>query len=222
MEYKEEDYLMLSGIQHFAFCRRQWALIHIEQLWSDNLRTTEGNLLHEKCHDGYSSESRRDVILSRGVPIFSRDLGVSGECDVVEFRSSECGIMLEGKKGRYDVYPVEYKHGEPKDTDVDILQLVAQAMCLEEMLCCKVEKGAIFYGKTKHRESVDMTSERRESVRHIFSEMHEYMRKGHIPKVKTTKGCKACSLRDLCLPAIQKKSSAKGYLEDTLGKVIME
>ena len=78
MGYREEDYLMLSGIQHFSFCRRQWALIHIEQQWDENLRTVEGNLFHKKAHDGYSSEKRKDIIVSRGMPVFSRELGVSG------------------------------------------------------------------------------------------------------------------------------------------------
>lgn len=82
---------MLSGIQHFAFCRRQWALIHIEQLWEENLRTVEGDLLHENCHDAYFSESRKEVLISRGMPIFSRNLGASGECDIVEFRKSATG-----------------------------------------------------------------------------------------------------------------------------------
>lgn len=222
MEYKEEDYLMLSGIQHFAFCRRQWALIHVEQLWAENLRTTEGNIMHEKCHDGYSSECRRDVILSRGVPIFSRELGVSGECDVVEFRSSDSGVSIMGRRGLYEVYPVEYKHGEPKASDIDILQITAQAMCLEEMLCCEIPSGAIFYGKTKHRVNVAFSAEKKEHVRKMFTEMHDLVKRGYVPKVKTTPSCKACSLKDLCLPSIQRTSTARSYTDDTLGKESLE
>lgn len=115
-KYKEEDYLMLSGIQHFSFCRRQWALIHIEQQWDENLRTVEGNIFHKKAHDGYSSEKRQDVIISRGMPVFSPALGVSGVCDIVEFcRNDKKGISLHGREGRYLVYPVEYKKGQPKE-----------------------------------------------------------------------------------------------------------
>ena len=140
--YKEEDYLMLSGIQHFSFCRRQWALIHIEQQWDENLRTVEGNIFHKKAHDGYSSEKRRDVIISRGMPVFSPALGISGVCDIVEFyRDDKKGISLHGREGRYLVYPVEYKKGQPKEDEADVLQLAAQAMCLEEMLECEIEKG---------------------------------------------------------------------------------
>lgn len=101
MEYKEEDYLMLSGIQHFAFCRRQWALIHIERVWEENLRTVEGSLMHERCHDTYLSECRGEVILSRAMPVFSASMGVSGACDVVEFHKSAQGISLPGRKGCY-------------------------------------------------------------------------------------------------------------------------
>ena len=93
---------MLSGIQHFSFCRRQWALIHIEQQWDENLRTVEGNLFHKKAHDGYSSEKRKDTIISRGMPVFSRELSVSGICDIVEFKRNDAeGIALRGREGKY-------------------------------------------------------------------------------------------------------------------------
>ena len=144
-EYKEEDYLMLSGIQHFAFCRRQWALIHVEQQWQENVRTVEGELLHKRAHDTYSSEKRNDVVISRGLPVHSREMGVSGVCDIVEFRRAEEGITLHGHRGTFQVYPVEYKRGKPKDTQIDILQLTAQAMCLEEMLSCTIAEGAVLY-----------------------------------------------------------------------------
>ncbi|WRS27154.1 CRISPR-associated protein Cas4 [Oscillospiraceae bacterium MB08-C2-2] len=217
MAYEEEDFLMLSGIQHFAFCRRQWALIHIEQLWEENLRTVEGNLLHENCHDGYSYESRKDVIISRGMPIFSRTLGASGACDIVELRKSREGISLHGREGLYIPYPVEYKHGEPKDNDVDSLQLVAQAICLEEMLSCEISDGAIFYGKTKRRQKVVLTKELKEQVRSFFAEMHSYVQRGYVPKVKPTKSCHACSLKNLCLPKLCKIKSVRDYLEQNLG-----
>lgn len=218
MEYKEDNFLLLSGIQHFAFCRRQWALIHIEQMWDENLHTTEGKLMHEKVHDSYSSESRREVIISRGMPVLSRELGVTGECDVVEFRKAKNGITLSGRTGEYMVYPVEFKHGEPKDIDADILQLAAQAICLEEMLCCEIEQGAIFYEKTKRRFKVEITDELRIKVKDMFSEMHSLYEKGYVPKVKPKKGCNACSLKNLCLPKLLKIKSAKEYLDDCLGK----
>lgn len=208
---------MLSGVQHFAFCQRQWALISIEMLWEDNVRTVEGDILHEKCHDGYSSESRGEVIISRGVPIFSRTLGASGECDVIEFRKSKNGITLSGRDGLYEPYPVEYKHGEPKENNVDEVQLAAQAICLEEMLMCEINQGAIYYGMTKRRLKVEITDELKNEVRKLFEQMHQYYDKGYVPKVKPTKSCNACSLKELCLPKLQKIGNVKKYLDETLG-----
>ena len=211
--YKEEDYLMLSGIQHFSFCRRQWALIHIEQQWDENLRTVEGNIFHKKAHDGYSSEKRQDVIISRGMPVFSPGLGISGVCDIVEFyRDDKKGISLHGREGRYLVYPVEYKKGQPKEDEADILQLAAQAMCLEEMLECEIEKGYLFYGEIRRRIEVRLDEDIRQQVRDTFEEMHHYYERRYTPKVKRTKACNACSLKDLCLPKLMKERSVKEYI----------
>ena len=106
MVYKEDEYLMLSGIQHFKFCRRQWALIHIEQQWEENVHTVIGELMHKKVHDPSAKEKRKDVIFVRALPISSRELGVSGECDLIEFHKCEDGITLFGHRGLYSVFPV--------------------------------------------------------------------------------------------------------------------
>lgn len=216
--YDDDEFLMLSGIQHFTFCRRQWALIQIEQLWEENMRTAEGRAMHDNAHDPYFSESRGEVIISRAMPVFSRELGVSGECDIVEFRKSSCGVSLNGRNEKYTVYPVEYKRGGPKDSDEDILQLVCQSICLEEMLCCEITEGAIYYGKTKHRLKVPITDELRERVKTVCSEMHEYYSRGYVPKVKPTKSCNACSLKELCLPKLMKPKDFRTYLDENLGK----
>ncbi len=218
MEYREEEYLMLSGIQHFSFCRRQWALIHLEQQWDENLRTVEGNLFHKKAHDGYSSEKRGDVIVSRGMPVFSRTMGVSGVCDIVEFhRDDKRGIPLYGREGKYLVYPVEYKKGQPKEEEEDILQMAAQAMCLEEMLGCNISKGYLFYGEIRRRMEVPLEEGIRQSVRDSFLEMHQYFQRNYTPKVRRTKACNACSLKNLCLPQLMKQKSARDYVDRQIG-----
>ena len=218
MEYREEEYLMLSGIQHFSFCRRQWALIHLEQQWEENLRTVEGNLFHKKAHDGYSSEKRGDVIVSRGMPVFSRTMGVSGVCDIVEFhRDDKRGIPLYGREGKYLVYPVEYKKGQPKEEEEDILQMAAQAMCLEEMLGCNISKGYLFYGEIRRRMEVPLEEGIRQSVRDSFLEMHQYFQRNYTPKVRRTKACNACSLKNLCLPQLMKQKSARDYVDRQIG-----
>lgn len=216
MAFKEEDYLQLSGLQHFSFCRRQWALIHIEQQWAENLRTADGRILHEKAHDGSQREKRGDLLITRNMSIHSPTLGVSGSCDVVEFQRGDRGIPLSGQEGLWQPYPVEYKRGAPKATDADRLQLCAQAMCLEEMLCCDIPKGALFYGETRRRETVDLAPELREKVRTLIGGMHELYQRQHTPRVKPQKGCSACSLKELCLPKLMKRRSAADYLRKSM------
>ena len=109
MAYKEEDFLQISGLQHFQFCRRQWALIHLEQQWAENLRTVEGELLHQRAHDASQRERRGELLMTRDMRVFSATLGLSGSCDVVEFKRCENGVPLSGMEGKYQPYPVEYK-----------------------------------------------------------------------------------------------------------------
>lgn len=215
-EYKEEDFLMLSGIQHYAFCPRQWALIHIEQQWEENYYTVMGNIMHENAHDKDFTEKRKNIIITRGMPIFSRTLGVRGDCDVVEFPQQKEGIPLKNYTGTYLPVPVEYKRGKPKEHDADILQLCAQAICLEEMLVCTVDKGYLYYGETKRRVLVDFDECLRQKVRDSFEIMHQLYNKNHTPKVKVSKACKACSLSELCLPKLNKKISVADYLNKKL------
>lgn len=146
----------------------------------------------------------------------SRKMGISGECDVVEFRSCEDGIRLYGHRGLYSIYPVEYKKGKPKVEDEDRLQLAAQAMCLEEMFSAEVPEGALFYGETRRREAVKIDGDLREEVRAMFREMHGYYERRYTPKVKYSKACSACSLKDICLPGLGKSVSAKEYIRRIL------
>ena len=214
MEYQEEDYLLLSGIQHFAFCRRQWALIHIEQQWQENVRTFEGKLMHDRAHDPDFREKRKGVLTIRAMKVSSPTLGISGECDVVEFHEAREGITLQGYGGTYCVIPVEYKRGAPKQHDADELQLTAQAMCLEEMLVTRIEKGYLYYGETRHRQEVFFSDELREKVKKFFEEMHSYKKRVYTPTVKIKSSCKQCSLYDLCMPQLCKEVSAVKYVED--------
>ena len=216
MEYSEEDYLFISGIQHFKFCRRQWALIHVEQQWEENVHTVIGELMHKKAHDPYLTEKRKDTIIVRALPVVSKDMGISGECDVVQFRRCEDGVRLHGHRGLYSIYPVEYKKGKPKTDEKDQLQLAAQAMCLEEMFSTKIKEGALFYGETKRREIIHITDELRIEVRDMFQEMHHYFSRHYTPKVKTSKSCSSCSLKEICLPKLSKTVSVGTYMKRML------
>lgn len=216
MEYSEEDYLFISGIQHFKFCRRQWALIHVEQQWKENVHTVIGELMHKKAHDPYLTEKRKDTIIVRALPVVSKEMGITGECDVVEFRRCEDGVRLHGHRGLYSIYPVEYKKGKPKTDEKDQLQLAAQAMCLEEMFSTKIKEGALFYGETKRREIIHITDELRIEVRDMFQEMHHYFSRHYTPKVKTSKSCSSCSLKEICLPKLSKTVSVGTYMKRML------
>ena len=198
--YQEEDFLLLSGIQHFAFCTRQWALIYIEQQWAENIYTAEGKLMHKRAHDASQRERRGDVLILRELRVFSRTLGIVGHCDVVEFHQREDGVSLYGQEGLWTPFPVEYKRGRPKSHRADELQLCAQACCLEEMLCCEIAKGALFYGETKRRQEVLLDGELRAMLRDMVEEMHRYMRRGHTPRVKPNKGCMPVPLRTYAFP----------------------
>lgn len=216
MAYDEEDYLQLSGLQHFLFCRRQWALIHIENQWSENIRTIEGKILHERAHDASQREQRGDLLITRDMRIFSRSLGISGACDVVEFRRSKTGVPLVGLEGLFQPCPVEYKKGKPREDHANDVQVCAQAMCLEEMLCCSIPEGILYFGETRKRVKVPLTEELREEVRVALDEMHQLYKRKHTPKVKRTKACNACSLKEICLPALMKKNSVTAYYRSRL------
>lgn len=211
--YAEEDYLQLAGIQHFEFCRRQWALIHIEQQWEENLRTVEGSIMHERAHNGPLSESRGTFFAIRGLRVASAELGISGICDVVEFHLDKDGIPIHGRDGKYRVVPVEYKKGIDKESDCDRLQLAAQIMCLEEMFACDITAGYLYYGVPHRRSKVEMNDELRIRVRDCCCEMHKLYDKKHTPKVKPSKACNACSLKEICIPKLCKDKSAKEYIE---------
>ncbi|SES27328.1 CRISPR-associated exonuclease Cas4 [Gracilibacillus ureilyticus] len=212
----KEDFLMLSGIQHFRFCKRQWALIHIEQQWAENVKTVQGQHLHNKADQPFVREKRKDKLIVRALPVHSNELKITGICDVVQFEEDEKGISLQLEEGKYLPYPVEYKRGKPKKSDIDVLQLVAQAMCLEEMLLCEVKKGYLYYGETKRRVEVNFSDQLKQNVRDIVVEMQQYYKKKYTPKVKTGAFCKQCSLQNICLPKILNKTSVARYIDRML------
>ncbi len=216
MTYDEDEFLLISGIQHFSFCRRQWAMIHLEQQWKENLRTVEGRIVHERCHDEGFTEKRKDLLTTRGMRVFSRSLGAVGQCDVVEFHRQADGVRLFGQEGAWRAVPVEYKRGKPKTEDCDRLQLAAQAMCLEEMLGGEVPRAYLFYDEIRRREEVEVTEALRQEVRDVFREMHDYARRGHTPKAKPKKQCQSCSMKELCLPRLPKLLSVDEYYRRAL------
>jgi len=216
-EVDTENYLMLSGIQHIAFCERQWALIHVEKVWAENTRTFGGHLMHERADDPYFTESRGTLLICRSVPLCSHTLQLNGIADVVEFISDDInGVQIKGWKGRWSPVPVEYKYGKPKEHDADKLQLCAQAICLEEIFEIEVPLGHIYYGKTRHRIEVEFNGELRQKVYFFAQKMRDYAEKGFTPKPELKSNCRNCSLVNLCVPEISKRGLVKGYIKRTV------
>lgn len=201
INYSDEDLLPLSALQHYVYCPRQCALIHVEQLWSENRFTAEGRAQHERV-DRPEHESRAGVRTEYAVLLRSLQLGLIGKADAVEF---------EGDR----VFPVEHKRGRPKPDHCDWVQLCAQALCLEEMMSVKVPQGAIFYGKPRRRQVVTFDPALREETREVILAVHELIRSGKTPPpVYEKKKCDACSLNELCMPTVCKHVA--GYLQEAL------
>lgn len=216
MSYIEDDYLQLSGLQHYLYCPRQWGLIHIEQQWVENLHTILGNIMHQRTHDEFQTEKRGKLLITRGMQIASSTLGLSGQCDVLEFHQNKEGIALHNWEGTWIPFLVEYKKGEPKEGRYDEAQLCAQAICLEEMLCCEIPEGALFYGTNKRRSNVIFSEELRTLVRDSSQEMHKLYQRATTPKAKKTRKCSACSLLNICLPVKSTMPTTKCYYEEHL------
>lgn len=212
----EDNYLLISGIQHFDFCRRQWALIHIEQQWKDNVLTAEGENVHLRCHNDLIYEKRGSSLTVRGMRVVSHNLKMTGVCDVVEFTADEQGIELQNHEGRWQPAPVEYKHGASKTIDADRLQLCAQAIALEEMFVCDIRYGYIYYAKTRKRECVELTDALREMTTNMAKEMSELFGRGHTPNVRKSIKCRSCSLYDICIPQIVSEPSVSKYIDSML------
>jgi len=198
MMYSEDDLIQLSALQHLVFCERQCALIHIEQLWTENLFTAEGRIMHNKV-DTANCESRGNVRIEYSVPIRSLRLGLIGKADVVEFHRKDDGMWMP--------FPVEYKRGKPKIDDCDKVQLCAQAICLEEMLNVEIKAGAIFYGRTRRREDVVFDEKLRLETEDAAKKVHALIESGMTPKADYSKKCKKCSLYEQCMPKISSKVS---------------
>jgi CRISPR-associated exonuclease Cas4 len=211
--YTDDDFLSLSGIQHFFFCKRQWALIHVEQQWAENLRTAEGHIIHERVDDPYFRESRGDIVISRAVPLVSYSLGLSGIADMIEYHRSDIGISVPGREGQWIMKPIEYKRGKPKIDERDEVQLCAQVMCLEEMCGLRIDDADFYYHEIRRRQNLKISNELRASVSSLADEMHKVFQNGITPEAQTGKHCSQCSLVDICVPNLTKrKKTVQSYI----------
>lgn len=213
-QYSEEDLLRLSGIQHFCYCPRQWALIELEQVWADNHLTSLGQVLHQKVNKPEATERRRDIITLRSVPLASYTLGLYGLSDAVELHATKERIghfVHRQYPGHWLPIPIEYKRGRPKKHNADKVQLCAEAISLEEMYQVDIPIGYIYYGETRHREEVRLTDTLREETRNIADEMHRVFINRSLPPANYHSGCRSCSLIEQCMPHLSDLESVDSY-----------
>lgn len=211
----EKELLPISALQHVVFCERQWGLIHLEGIWAENVLTAEGRILHERTHEA-GVETRGDIRIARELRLRSLTIGLVGQADMVEFHrraEGEAGAELEDSPGLWLPVPVEYKRGRPKPDSSDLVQLCAQAMCLEEILETGVPQGAIYYGQPRRRLTVEIDDALRSETVHISRRLHQLYKIGRTPAARYEKKCRQCSLYDHCLPKTTGGSrSARDYL----------
>ena len=228
----DDQFIPISALQHWLYCPRQCALIHVEQAWAENKFTAEGRVMHENAHEG-ADETKSGVRITRGMPVVSQILGLTGQCDVVEFRAAADGDARELSESNIKsqisniisaarVLPVEYKRGKPKAHRADEVQICAQAMCLEEMLGTTIERGCLYYGEKRRRTDVVFDGELRELVGKTIGEVRQCFASGLTPTAEyDAKRCDACSLIDLCQPHAMrfKKGVAAWFLSSLTSQI---
>jgi CRISPR-associated exonuclease Cas4 len=220
--YSEDDLLPVSALADLMFCERRAALHHIEKIWEDNLFTAEGTILHERTDSEQNTEVRGDIRIAHGLRLRSLRLGLSGKADVVEFHrvpDGSSGVKLERVAGFWQPFPVEYKRGTLRHEEGYEVQLCAQALCLEEMLCSEVPTGALFYGKTARRLNVDFDEKLRQKTEIAAARLHELFSARQTPPASYENKCEKCSLISICLPkATSQRRNVRRYLAEALTK----
>ncbi len=187
----ENQAVSISALQHYIYCPRQCGLIHVAQVWSENLHTQKGRREHDRV-DVPEYEMKAGMRIERALPVWSEKLGLTGKCDVVEFHADG------------SVYPVEYKHGPRKKGLHDDVQLCAQAVCLEEMLAVSISEGAIYHVKSRRRRTVALDDVLRQHLFETVQSVHAMIESQVIPNAVFGKHCEQCSLRDICMPDVRK------------------
>ncbi|TMN24445.1 CRISPR-associated protein Cas4 [Pseudoxanthomonas sp. X-1] len=203
----DADLIPLSALQHYLYCPRQCALIHVEQQWAENRQTAEGRLLHQRA-DAPQAERRRGVRTVTAMPLLALELGITGKADAVEFHHDGEGEVA---------FPVEYKRGRPKAHRADEVQLCAQALCLEYMLGRGVATGALFYGQTRRRKEVAFDAALRALTLRTIADTRAMLQQGTTPSARyEDKRCDACSLIDVCQPRLLGRGAVEGWLRHQL------
>lgn len=216
MSENNKYYISISALQAFSYCRRKFVLEYLEHLWEPNIYTTEGAIQHQIVHNYENYESRGNLLITRSLAIVSEKYHLVGNCDVVEFHKQKDGIVLQNKLGYWQPIPIEYKHSN-KVIEGSILQLCAQALCLEEMLSCQINYGFLFYKNTKQRDKIEFTEDIRNKVIATSNEILKYVVSKEAPKVRVSKKCNNCTIKNLCLPKIL-NTNITSYIEENINE----
>jgi len=203
-EFSEDEFIMISALQHYIFCPRQCGLIHVDDVWQENLFTVRGEILHEKV-DSDTYETRGNIKTVRGLRIHSYKYGLVGRCDVVEF--------IQTSKGQ-EILPVEFKAGEPKEDISDKVQLCAQVLCLEEMLNTKINTAAFFYGKIRRRYNVEIDNALRKQTIEVIEKVREIISSKIVPTAEYSTKCRNCSIQSVCQPKAMNKRKLHNYIKE--------
>ena len=213
--YSEDDLLPISALQHLEFCPRRCALVHVEGIWADNVQTAEGRALHDRVHQS-PSENAGGIRIARRLRLCSQRLGLFGVADVVEFHPAKSGdqrsFALPNLEGRWTAFPVEYKRGRKKPEKSYMVQLCAQALCLEEMLGTHVPAGALYHGKSRRRQVVQLNDALRSRTEHLAGELRRLIESASVPPPVHGPKCKYCSLFAKCMPKLSPSRSARVYV----------
>jgi len=214
--FTDSDLLPLSALQHYIYCPRQCALIHVEQQWVENRYTAEGRAQHDRV-DRPEHETRDGIRTEYAVLLRSLRLGLIGKADAIEFHS-DLKSEISNMKSPVRVFPVEHKRGRPKPTHCDWVQLCAQAICLEETMGVEIEEGAIFYGTPRRRQNVEFSSDLRKETEQTAAALHALIQSGKTPPAEyDKKKCDACSLLEICMP--QKRRAVSDYMKKALSEI---
>lgn len=219
MPYSDEDCIAISGLQHLAFCPRQWGLIHLDQEWVENRLTAEGKTLHLRVDEGYR-EFRRGLRQYSGLHVRSHEIGLYGRLDVLEVLESvgpKIEVPLLGLSGNWTLHPVEFKRGQPKRHDADLIQLCAQALCIEEMTGVSIVEASVFYGEIRKRIQVELTDSLRSRTIDLAQLAHRLIASGKVPDAEILPHCKACSLNEICMPRSNQTRRLEAYKRELLG-----
>lgn len=198
--YSEDEFLTLSSLRHFCYCKHLWGLTQLENYWSDNYYTTKGHIAHQKTDNPFIEDKRKNTLIVRSLHISSKRLGLQGVLDTVEFIKSDNGIALTKHPGKWIPHVVEYKESKTDQGIEDVMQTIAQVICLEETFQCTIDSCYIYYRKTNQKIKIPITNDLRTQVQQLSNTMHDYYDNCTIEMPHYSKKCKGCALINICNP----------------------